>query len=274
MTTRTGILSDKHMRENCVEYSVLPVGYANSIFSGNMGNPNLPGIKPPKYQRSAIKPASADVMAVSLGYRTPGVSADQILESYRLKVKDWVPPKIPQGPPPPIATPGVVVVPVNRGTAILKTTIGTQAQVFSNNDYVSRYRKAPRAQQLLIGSRFISELNRQGIFIDSYNPTGSSAFGNNQILRSLAGRSGRGMSRLSSDIKTRSEIIEELLRISAVRGANIELEDLFDIKPIPLSFAPQIAGEGSSSHEPVDLTRTNDPLGGSPYLGASEEAPM
>lgn len=57
MTTKVGILSDKHHRENCLEYMNVPQGYFNAVYRGEMPNRNYPGIKSSKYQRAPLKPA-------------------------------------------------------------------------------------------------------------------------------------------------------------------------------------------------------------------------
>jgi hypothetical protein len=57
MTTKVGILSDKHHRENCLEYMNVPQGYFNAVYRGDMPNINYPGIKSSKYQRAPLKPA-------------------------------------------------------------------------------------------------------------------------------------------------------------------------------------------------------------------------
>ena len=48
MATKMGILSDRRLQDNCLEYEAFPVGFANADFEGNVGNPFLNGIKTPK----------------------------------------------------------------------------------------------------------------------------------------------------------------------------------------------------------------------------------
>ena len=95
--SKTGILSDKRWKENCLEYQALPVGFANAYFTGGMGNPYLTGIKTPKYQRAAPKPQSADEMAVNnsrflKGSRTS--NASMLLKAYMKEADKFEPPKI------------------------------------------------------------------------------------------------------------------------------------------------------------------------------------
>ena len=97
MATKTGILSDKMLEVNCKDYKALPIGFANSEFQGNMSNPFLPGIKTPKYQRSAPKPVSADVVAVSTARFLQGNRAENarlILDQYQREAKEYTPPPV------------------------------------------------------------------------------------------------------------------------------------------------------------------------------------
>ena len=72
MASKTGCLSDAHFEKNCLDYHALPVGYANSRFQSTAYNPMLSGIKALKYQPSASKPMSADVLAVNMSIHTKG----------------------------------------------------------------------------------------------------------------------------------------------------------------------------------------------------------
>jgi hypothetical protein len=97
MATKKGILSDANIMKNCLDYKALPVGFANAEFIGSASNPFLTGIKTPKYQRSAPKPASADVVAVNNSGMYGGnkfVNARKILDQYQKEAKDFKPPPI------------------------------------------------------------------------------------------------------------------------------------------------------------------------------------
>jgi len=98
MATKTGILSDKMYMTNCEEYKPLPIGYANAHFVGNRPNPNLMGIKTPKYQRAAPRPVSADVMAVNMARMSGGpdkfTSARNMLDTYIQEGKKFKPPPV------------------------------------------------------------------------------------------------------------------------------------------------------------------------------------
>jgi hypothetical protein len=97
MATKKGILSDANNMKNCLDYKALPVGFANAEFIGSTSNPFLTGIKTPKYQRSAPKPASADVVAVNNSAMYGGnkfVNARKILDQYQKEARDFKPPPI------------------------------------------------------------------------------------------------------------------------------------------------------------------------------------
>jgi hypothetical protein len=96
MATKKGILSDANYMANCEEYKPLPIGFANAHFLGNRPNPNLMGVKTPKYQRAAIRPVSADVMAVNMA-RGQGNSfgmAREYLDMYIKEGKEFKPPPV------------------------------------------------------------------------------------------------------------------------------------------------------------------------------------
>lgn len=97
MATKKGILSDANTMKNCLDYKALPVGYANAEFIGSVKNPFLNGIKTPKYQRSAPKPASADIVAVnnsSMYHGNKFVNARKMLDGYQKEARDFKPPPI------------------------------------------------------------------------------------------------------------------------------------------------------------------------------------
>ena len=97
MALRVGIHSDSRLKDNCLEYNAFPVGFANADFEGGSGNPYLSGIKPPKYQRSAPKPVSADVMAVNSARFMQGNqrnNARGILSQFQKEAKVWKPPPV------------------------------------------------------------------------------------------------------------------------------------------------------------------------------------
>ncbi len=96
METKKGILSDANYMVNCESYKPLPIGFANAHFLGNRPNPNLMGVKTPKYQRAAIRPVSADVMAVNMA-RGQGNSfgmAREYLDMYIKEGKEFKPPPV------------------------------------------------------------------------------------------------------------------------------------------------------------------------------------
>jgi hypothetical protein len=96
MARRTGILSDAHSIAYCLEYNAAPIGYYNATYQELPPNPNLSGIKTPRYVASVNKP-SLDVMAVNLGkllHQNKQMSADFIMEKMLLNVRDFKPPEI------------------------------------------------------------------------------------------------------------------------------------------------------------------------------------
>jgi len=96
MARKTGILSDANYMTNCESYKPLPIGFANAHFLGNRPNPNLSGVRTPKYQRSAPRPVSADVMAVNMA-RGQGNSfsvARNLLDMYIKEGKEFKPPPV------------------------------------------------------------------------------------------------------------------------------------------------------------------------------------
>lgn len=98
MATKTGILSDANYMTTCEEYKPLPIGFANAHFLGNRPNPNLMGVKTPKYQRAAVRPVSADVMAVNMARMNPQgnsfATAREMLDMYIKEGKKFKPPPV------------------------------------------------------------------------------------------------------------------------------------------------------------------------------------
>lgn len=98
MATKSGILSDANYMVNCEEYKPLPIGFANAHFVGNRPNPNLRGVKTPKYQRAAARPVSADVMAVNMARMNPQgnpfMAAREMLDLYIKEGKEFKPPPV------------------------------------------------------------------------------------------------------------------------------------------------------------------------------------
>ena len=178
MASRTGILSNESMEEECIDYKELPLGYINSEYSGNLSNPFLQGIKTPKYQRAAPKPASADVVATSVARLVPGnrqVNARKILDAFQRDAKEWKP------PPVNLATvnriqkdvairQAVSILPrassgQTLGSAITKQTIGINNQDLAalQQRYISHYAKLSRESQIEIGNNLIQQLDKDGI---------------------------------------------------------------------------------------------------------------
>ena len=75
MASKTGILSDDFYNQNCLEYQALPIGQANANYARQTYNPIMTGVKGLRYQQSASKPVSADVLAVNMSSKFPGNKA-------------------------------------------------------------------------------------------------------------------------------------------------------------------------------------------------------
>ena len=199
MATKVGILSDRKLRDNCLEYEAFPIGFANADFEGNVGNPFLNGIKTPKYQRSASKPVSADVMAVNSAKFMQGNSfsnARNILRQYQKEVKEWKPPPVKllsaatewdrvydelekQDRAHEVfdyqtrdkirkemndrfySTPQPKLAIASRGTQMVRATIGTQAENPEITSYIEMYNRAPNKRE--IASRLKSALEGQNV---------------------------------------------------------------------------------------------------------------
>jgi len=97
MAIRTGILSDDHFKKNCMEYQATRLGVFNADFQGDLINPLYDGIKTPKYQRSAPKPQSLDVLAVNQANLYKGNKAKiarDILQQEQTSAREFRPPPV------------------------------------------------------------------------------------------------------------------------------------------------------------------------------------
>ena len=240
MASRTGILSDKMMKENCVDYKMLPLGFANSEFSGNLSNPYLQGIKTSKYQMSAPKPASADVAAVSRARLMVGNrqnNARLMLDQYQKEAKEWVAPKVSASAMSrmikddarriideitnqvvsilPRSSPGQTL-----GASITKQTIGINSEELTSlqERYVRHYASLPPSSQRIVGLELVKQLNRDGIILRDY---GVSA----QILK--------GQATKSSPAKAvdRVEQINRTIAAFHVRNSSVNLDGIFGLLP-------------------------------------------
>ena len=260
MALKTGILSDKMMRENCKDYSFLPVGFANSEFIGVMGNPYLPGIKTPKYQRSAPRPVSADVMAVEASRFMKGnraVNARMILDNYQKEVKEYKPPrvslaKIDRDISDQYENANRQLMPnissgVTRGDLIHKQTIAVNAEPSLNIDrLISQYSSQSTATQKIIGNKLSNVFEKEGIYWENYNVS-------SQVLR------GKAIKGSPAKMPNRIEMIKRGLTVLASRGSNANLDELFGIlseKSLGLQVRKQTsAGAGSSTEMSEAITQ-------------------
>ena len=114
MASRTGILSDAHSDKFCLEFNAAPLGYFQATYNELPMNPNLPGIKTPRYVQTVNKPVSLDVAAVNLGkllHRNSHASSSFVLDRMVDNVQDFSPPKVTIVPPQGTNTPVASIVP-------------------------------------------------------------------------------------------------------------------------------------------------------------------
>jgi hypothetical protein len=191
MASRTGILSDAMMEKNCIDYKILPLGFANSEYSGGLSNPYLQGIKTSKYQMSAPKPASADIAAVNrarlmVGNRQAN-NARLMLDQYQKEAKEWVAPKVSasamnrmykdvaRNVAGEIINQAVSILPRSSpgqtfGASITKQTIGLQSQELKELQarYIRHYASLPPPSQRIVGLALVKQLNKDGIILKDY----------------------------------------------------------------------------------------------------------
>lgn len=249
MATKTGILSDKMLEVNCKDYKALPIGFANSEFQGNMSNPYLPGIKTPKYQKSAPKPVSADVVAVSTARFLQGNRAENarlILNQYQREAKEYSP------PPVNLAKinrdimdkrerenrQAVNLLPrvysgVSRGDLLTKQTIGQNAEPTLDIDrLISAYSGYSYVKQLQIGGLLGDVFKRENINLSEYQVS-------SQVLKGIVSpqRQAEG---------DRIAMIKRGLAALAMRQSNADLDDIFGITPPSPSPEPSPAIESKA----------------------------
>ena len=260
MALRVGIHSDKNLRDSCLEYNAFPVGFANADFEGGLSNPYLSGIKVSKYQRSAPKPVSADVLAVNgAKYMTGNAqqNARGILSQYQKEAKEWVPPPVKlqsaaeewdrvynelakEGRESDVfdyqtreevrkerndrfyntLQPKLRI--PSRGTQMVVETISSQAQLPDMDAILNRYRELPtKAEQVRLSEKLRDDLQAQGIIMDSdFNWTASK----------------------TGSINIRSQEIRKMVLRGFAQGTNIDLLTYFS--PMSGAVADPLYGEG------------------------------
>ena len=253
MATKTGILSDKMLEVNCKDYKALPIGFANSEFQGNMSNPFLPGIKTPKYQRSAPKPVSADVVAVSTARFLQGNRAENarlILDQYQREAKEYTPPPVNLAKinrdimdkrerenrqavnPLPRVFAGVT-----RGELATKQAMGTHAEPTLNiKRLMEKYSKYTKPTQLEIGRKLHNVFLNAGINFEDYE----------------VGKRGRKGEKIMSEFATdigRKEMVERGLVALALMRNNANVYDIFGMQKPQAIYADY--GYNSPAESPV-----------------------
>ena len=258
MATKRGILADKMLERNCKDYKALPVGFSNSEFQGNLSNPYLPGIKTSKYQRSAPKPVSADVMAVSVARFMVGNRANnarEILNQYQKESKDFKPPpvnlariqreiedaqslgqqRLGQGlgqsleqsleqsigvaPVMPTSYPGT-----SRGDLMTTQTIGQNAEASLNVDrLMSAYATYDRDRQIAIGRVLGNVFQQEGIVWSNYQISQQVLKGQRIQSQSAAGRES------GASLSDRMSMIKRGLSTFEMRQSSANLDEIFGI---------------------------------------------
>jgi len=97
MASRRGILSNNYSERFCKEYSAAPLGYFQAYYQELPKNPNLPGIKLPRYVQTVTKPVSLDVAAVNMGkllHKNNHLAASFVLDQMVEQVTPYVPPTV------------------------------------------------------------------------------------------------------------------------------------------------------------------------------------
>lgn len=250
MTTKVGILSDKHHRENCLEYMNVPQGYFNAVYRGDMPNKDYTGIKSSKYQRAPLKPAHLVDYATTMARLQGGNVANNARNIIDTIKPDMV--KFVSKPVfPVLTTPATGVVAPSVGSVISTSTIGTinppqaVAQALAgvsgsglNIDFLkSNFFTKGRVEQELIvktlGNAFKAE---SGAYPMNYKPSGQ---------------------------KSKQELqvdIDNILRQIEVAGVNIDVAGLIGI-PTQQAVA-QIGGTGPSTTPLPPQTQAVAQIGG------------
>lgn len=240
MASRTGILSDAMMEENCMDYKILPLGFANSEFSGGLSNPYLQGIKTSKYQMSASKPASADVEAVNRARLMVGnrpANARLMLDQYQKEAKEWVAPKVSasamsrmyrdvaRNVAGDIITQAVSILPRSSpgqtlGASITKQTIGLNSEALKplQDRYVSHYASLEPSSQKILGAALVNQLNRDGIILSDYQVSA-------QVLKGKATKSS------PAKFPDRVEQIKRAISAFHLRNSSVNLDNVFGLLP-------------------------------------------
>ena len=240
MASRTGILSDKMMEKNCIDYKILPLGFANSEYSGGLSNFYLQGIKTSKYQMSAPKPVSADVAAVNRARLMVGnrqANARLMLDQYQKEAKEWVAPKVSasamnrmykdvaRNVAGEIINQVVSILPRSSpgqtfGDSITKQTIGLQSQELSElqKRYIRHYASLPPPRQREIGLELANQLRKDGINLNQY---GISA----QVLK------GQATQKSPAKAVDRVEQINRTIAAFHTRNSSVNLDGIFGVLP-------------------------------------------
>ena len=261
MASRTGILSDAMMEKNCIDYKILPLGFANSEYSGGLSNHYLQGIKTSKYQMSAPKPVSADVAAVNRARLMVGnrqANARLMLDQYQKEAKEWVAPKVSasamnrmykdvaRNVAGEIINQVVSILPRSSpgqtfGDSITKQTIGLQSQELSElqKRYIRHYASLPPPRQREIGLELANQLRKDGINLNQY---GISA----QVLK------GQATQKSPAKAVDRVEQINRTIAAFHTRNSSVNLDGIFGVLPKDLgssSLDTQRNVEAGSSTE-------------------------
>ena len=240
MASRTGILSDKMMEKNCIDYKILPLGFANSEYSGGLSNHYLQGIKTSKYQMSAPKPVSADVAAVNRARLMVGnrqANARLMLDQYQKEAKEWVAPKVSasamnrmykdvaRNVAGEIINQVVSILPRSSpgqtfGDSITKQTIGIQSQELETikDRYIAHYASLPPSSQKIVGAGLVNQLRKDGINLNQYEISA-------QVLKGQATKSS------PAKVIDRVGQINRTIAALYARNSSVDLDGIFGLLP-------------------------------------------
>ena len=254
MVSRTGILSNAFHEENCMDYKILPLGFANTNYAGGLSNPFLQGIKTPKYIRAAAKPISADVAAVSEARLMGGnraANARAMLDLFRKEGSEWTPPPIDldtinrnaKDLADNAARSAVSILPrttsgTTRGTLSLKQTIGVDAVALEllTNKYMAKYNSMSSGRQAIVGQDILDRAIKDNVDLFRFDLR----TGENKIQSGVL--KGKGSSASPSTGKspmggegTRPQMVRTAIRAFYTMNSNVDLNQIFGMMPSSLA---------------------------------------
>ena len=228
VSRKEGILSDSHYYKNCIEYLPLPMGFANAKYRGNMITSDFPGIRTPKYQRSAPKPQTADTLASSLAKYMTGNKAENtrmVLDELHRQARAFKVPEVSlekknrsvtDQAETSILFSDLARAGLNRGDVLTTKSIASQ-RILTENDrkYINIFAQTNRITQNMMMNRFIYALDQSGIDFQAYNLSKS-------VMR---GKASEGKSAKLSDRML--QLKSGLNALNAIGSTNVDLSMIF-----------------------------------------------